>query len=97
MDIEEKIAGEIALSDNFGKTLQKWREEFIISKTELAKQMDVPLSMITDYESGRRKSPGIAFTPLTIVYPLMYLSRSAEEVDFPWILLITFLRFTSRW
>jgi putative transcriptional regulator len=74
MDIEEKIAGEIALSDNFGKTLQKWREEFLITKTELAKEMDVPLSMITDYESGRRKSPGIN-TIRKFVYALIEIEK----------------------
>ncbi len=59
-DIEEKIAGEIALSEDFGKTIEKWRREFMITKSELARKMQVPVSMIKDYESSRRKSPGIA-------------------------------------
>ena len=53
-DIEEKIAGEIALSDDFGKTIEKWRREFVITKSELARKMNVPVSMIKDYESSRR-------------------------------------------
>ncbi len=59
MDIEEKIAGEIVLSENPNQTLKKWREEFKITKSELAKEMGVSLSMISDYEKGRRHSPGI--------------------------------------
>ena len=60
MDIEEKIAGEITISDNPGITIKKWREEFSISQMELSKYMDVSPSVISDYESGRRKSPGAA-------------------------------------
>ncbi|MGP6220737.1 transcriptional regulator [Caldiplasma sukawensis] len=59
MDIEEKIAGEIVLSDFPGETLRKWRLEFGISPADLSKKMAVPLSMILDYEKERRKSPGI--------------------------------------
>jgi putative transcriptional regulator len=59
VNIEEKIAGEIVLSSTPNETLKKWREEFEISKSELAKEMNVTLSMISDYETGRRKSPGI--------------------------------------
>ncbi|ARD84317.1 transcriptional regulator [Ferroplasma acidiphilum] len=58
MDISEKIAGEITISDTPGVTIKKWREEFGISQMELSKFMDVSPSVISDYESGRRKSPG---------------------------------------
>jgi putative transcriptional regulator len=58
MDITEKIAGEITISDMPGVTIKKWREEFGISQMELSKFMDVSPSVISDYESGRRKSPG---------------------------------------
>ena len=54
-----KIAGEIVLSDAPGKTIRKWREIFKISQKELAKAMSVSPSVVSDYESGRRKSPGI--------------------------------------
>src|SRR5437879_13919307 len=55
----EKIAGEIALSDQPGKTMRKWREELRISQTVLATHMRVSPSVISDYEAGRRTSPGI--------------------------------------
>ncbi|NOZ81761.1 MAG: helix-turn-helix domain-containing protein [Candidatus Micrarchaeota archaeon] len=55
----KKIAGEIVLSDDPGKTIQKWRNIFRISQRRLADEMHVMPSVISDYESGRRKSPGI--------------------------------------
>ena len=55
----EKIAGEIVLSTDPGKTLRKWREEFGISQQDLARHLTISPSVISDYESGRRKSPGI--------------------------------------
>jgi putative transcriptional regulator len=57
--LREKIAGEIVLSVDAGKTIRKWREEFGISQQDLAKHLAVSPSVISDYESGRRKSPGI--------------------------------------
>jgi putative transcriptional regulator len=58
--LREKIAGEITLSTDAGKTIRKWREEFDISQQELAKHLGISPSVISDYESGRRRSPGIA-------------------------------------
>ncbi len=57
--LAEKMAGEITLSDNPGETLKKWRANFEISQTDLASFLKVSPSVISDYESGRRKSPGI--------------------------------------
>ena len=58
-DLREKIAGEIALSGDPGRTMRKWREEFAVSQNELASAMEISPSVISDYESGRRKSPGV--------------------------------------
>ena len=57
--LSEKIAGEITLSPKPGKTIRKWRNIFGISQTELASFLKLSPSVISDYESGRRKSPGI--------------------------------------
>lgn len=57
--LAEKMAGEITLSDNPGETLKKWRSVFEISQSDLAGYLKVSPSVISDYESGRRKSPGI--------------------------------------
>ena len=59
MDLEEKIAGEIVISDDPGSTMRKWREEFKITQQELGKYMGISPSVISDYELGRRKSPGL--------------------------------------
>ncbi len=56
--LREKIAGEIVISTDPGKTMRKWREEFHLSQLEVAKELTVSASVISDYESGRRKSPG---------------------------------------
>lgn len=58
-ELAEKIAGEITLSDDPGATLRKWRTDFDVSQTDLATELDVSSSVISDYESGRRESPGI--------------------------------------
>jgi len=58
--LAEKIAGEITLSDVPGKALKKWRTSFSISPGVLADHLGVSPSVISDYESGRRKSPGTA-------------------------------------
>lgn len=59
-DLAEKIAGDITLSDTPGATLRKWRNDFDVTQTELAEALEVSSSVISDYESGRRESPGIA-------------------------------------
>ncbi len=53
------IAGEITLSKDPGNAMKKWREIFGISQTDLAEFLKVSSSTISDYEGGRRKSPGI--------------------------------------
>ncbi|SDM48978.1 putative transcriptional regulator [Halogranum gelatinilyticum] len=58
-DLAQRVAGEITLSDDPGATLRKWRTDFDVSQTELAGQLDVSSSVVSDYESGRRESPGI--------------------------------------
>ncbi|MHC1630891.1 MAG: helix-turn-helix domain-containing protein [Methanotrichaceae archaeon] len=57
--IAEKIAGEITLSHNPGESMKKWRKNFDITQTELSNHLEMSPSVISDYESGRRKSPGI--------------------------------------
>lgn len=58
-ELARRIAGEITLSDDPGATLRKWRTDFDVSQTELADQLGVSSSVVSDYESGRRESPGI--------------------------------------
>lgn len=57
--LKVKIAGEIALSEDPGAAMKKWREVFSISQTDLAQFLQITPSTISDYEGNRRKSPGI--------------------------------------
>jgi len=57
--LAEKMAGEITLSDKPGEILKKWRTNFELPQSDLAAFLKVSPSVISDYESGRRKSPGI--------------------------------------
>jgi putative transcriptional regulator len=58
--LAEKMAGEITLSESPGKALKKWRTSFNIPQGVLCEYLEVSPSVISDYESGRRKSPGTA-------------------------------------
>ncbi len=60
-DVVNRIAGEVILSKHPGEVLKKWRMLFEISQTELAREMGVSPSVLSDYEKNRRKSPGVAF------------------------------------
>lgn len=52
------IAGDIVFSKNPSHSLRRWREMFGMSQSLLALALGVSPSVISDYESGRRKSPG---------------------------------------
>ncbi|MFX1509697.1 MAG: helix-turn-helix domain-containing protein [Promethearchaeota archaeon] len=53
------IAGEITLAENPGRIMRKWREQFGVAQHELADHLGISPSVISDYESGRRKSPRV--------------------------------------
>jgi putative transcriptional regulator len=59
--LARRIAGEIILSSKPGATMRKWRELFAVSQMRLSDKMVVSSSVISDYESGRRPSPGTKF------------------------------------
>ena len=59
--LARRIAGEIVLSGKPGASMRKWRELFAVSQLGLSEIMRVSSSVISDYESGRRKSPGAKF------------------------------------
>jgi putative transcriptional regulator len=65
-ELAEKIAGEIALSDEPGATLKKWRTEFEVAQADLASVLDVSPSVVSDYEGGRRANPGIDVVQRTV-------------------------------
>ena len=59
-EFKQKIAGEIAVAPEPGKAMRKWRDEFGVSQHQLADSMGISHSVISDYESGRRRSPGVS-------------------------------------
>jgi putative transcriptional regulator len=60
--LARRIAGEIIFSSKPGSTMRKWRELFAVSQISLSEKMLLSSSaVISDYESGRRKSPGAKF------------------------------------
>lgn len=57
--VAERICGDIVLSENFGEAIKKWRSIFNATQSEMAKKLSISPSVISDYESGRRR-PGVA-------------------------------------
>ncbi len=59
--LARRIAGEIVLSPSPGATMRKWRALLQVSQAEVAEGLGLSPSVISDYETGRRRSPGSAF------------------------------------
>jgi putative transcriptional regulator len=59
--LKERMAGEVVFSVQPGRTLRKWRENFAISQTQLAKKLKIGPQVIADYEADRRSNPGSHF------------------------------------
>jgi len=59
--IMKRIIGEIILSSSPGEVMRRWRELFDITQLEIAVKLAISPSVISDYEGGRRKSPGSFF------------------------------------
>jgi len=57
--LAKDIIGEIVFTENPEMVIKKWRNIFKISQKSLANTLGITPSVISDYESGRRKSPGI--------------------------------------
>ena len=73
--LAKRIAGEIILSSDPGKTLRKWREILNTTQTRLAKKLGISPSVISDYENGRR-IPGTRFIRRFV---LALISINGEE------------------
>jgi len=59
--LAKNIAGDIVLSADPGVVMKKWRQVFMIKQCDLATRLEVTSSVISDYECGRRRSPGTYF------------------------------------
>ena len=56
-----KIAGNVVASPDAGRAMRAWREKLGIKQVALAKSLGISASVLSDYESGRRPSPGVQF------------------------------------
>ncbi|RLI09503.1 transcriptional regulator [Candidatus Bathyarchaeota archaeon] len=59
--LSKRIAGEVVFSSSPGLTMKKWRTLFEASQVEVAEALGCSPSVISDYETGRRRSPGSVF------------------------------------
>ncbi|MCI4336477.1 MAG: transcriptional regulator [Thermoplasmata archaeon] len=80
VELREKIAGEVVLSPHPGRTLRKWREDFGVSQRDLARTLATVPSVVSDYESERRASPGAAFIRKYVDALFDYDSRHGQKI-----------------
>ncbi|HUI86613.1 MAG TPA: helix-turn-helix domain-containing protein [Nitrososphaerales archaeon] len=74
-----KIAGSVVASADPGQALKAWREKLGIRQVALAREMKVSPSVLSDYESGRRPSPGVQFVR-KYIEALVLLDDSKDRV-----------------
>ncbi|MCS7094882.1 MAG: helix-turn-helix domain-containing protein [Thaumarchaeota archaeon] len=55
------VVSDIVLSPEPGKTMRKWRLLFQLSQREVASRMGISPPVLSDYEKGKRISPGVQF------------------------------------
>ncbi|MFQ6010959.1 MAG: helix-turn-helix domain-containing protein [Nitrososphaerales archaeon] len=55
------LCGLIVTSGEPGSVMKFWRKRLHLKQTVLAKEVGITASVLSDYESGRRTSPGIKF------------------------------------
>ncbi|MDG6910558.1 MAG: helix-turn-helix domain-containing protein, partial [Nitrososphaerota archaeon] len=60
-DAVAKIAGNVVSSPDAGRAMKAWREKLGIKQKALADSLRLSASVLSDYESGRRPSPGVKF------------------------------------
>lgn len=60
-DSVTKIAGDVVASSDPGRALKAWREKLGVKQVQLARALKLSPSVLSDYESGRRPSPGVLF------------------------------------
>lgn len=61
IDALAKIAGSVVASPDPGRAMKAWRAKLGIKQVTLAKALTISPSVLSDYESGRRPSPGVQF------------------------------------
>jgi putative transcriptional regulator len=77
------IAGSVVLNDNPPLQLKYWRKKFGVKQADLAKKMAITPSVLSDYEKGRRPSPGANFIKryLQALYELGRANNSGSKMQ----------------
>ena len=78
-EFASQIAGDVVISENPGDAMRKWRERIAVKQAILAKEMGLSPSVLSDYESGRRASPGVGFIK-KYVYALVKLDQNHHKL-----------------
>jgi putative transcriptional regulator len=78
-ELAKHMASEIVLSEKPWEEIHKWRLYCKMSQKKLAGKMGITSSVISDYESGRRKSPGIAMIKKIIIALTGYKPVEVKE------------------
>ncbi|MCP8314025.1 MAG: helix-turn-helix domain-containing protein [archaeon] len=78
-EILAKMAGNVVANPNPCDALKVWRKRLKIRQIQLAKEMKVSPSVLSDYESGRRSSPGVVFIK-KYLEALIRLDRDHERI-----------------
>ncbi|MGQ9780753.1 MAG: helix-turn-helix domain-containing protein [Nitrososphaeria archaeon] len=78
-EILKKIVGDIVLSDNVGLALKSWRERLNVKQVDLARQLTISPAVLSDYESGKRSSPGTMFVK-KYVKALVEIDQKANRI-----------------
>lgn len=61
MEVKKNIFGDILVSDNINNALRKWRRIFNITQSQLANEMGISSSVISEYENNLKRVPGTRF------------------------------------
>jgi len=77
------IAGSVVLGESPAYQLKYWRKKFGVKQADLARKMEITPSVLSDYEKGRRPSPGVNFIKryLLALYELDKRGLSSTEAQ----------------
>ncbi|MDG6919996.1 MAG: helix-turn-helix domain-containing protein [Nitrososphaerota archaeon] len=78
-DALARISGDVVASPDAGRAMRAWRERLGIKQVALAHALRLSASVLSDYESGRRPSPGVQFVK-KYVEALVKLDEGKERV-----------------
>lgn len=53
--------GIIVMDENVGGTMREFRQANRIKQSAVSRELDISPSVLSDYEHGRRQSPGVKF------------------------------------